>query len=67
MRILLSAVLVVVLLLSAVSPPPTAATPPALRCTAPEAVMRFNPSMWPLLSSPFEHFFVFSCLPEVVS
>jgi hypothetical protein len=45
MRILLSATLVVVLLLSAVSPPPTAATPPALRCTAPEAVMRFKVSL----------------------
>src|SRR5215813_9694774 len=45
MRTLLSATLVAVLLLGTASPPPAAATPPALRCTAPEAVTHFKVSL----------------------
>ena len=46
MSTLLSATLVaVLLLLGAVIPPSAAATPPALRCTAPEAVTRFKVSL----------------------
>src|SRR5215813_1607381 len=45
MRALLSAALVAVLLLGASLPPAAAATPPALRCTAPEAVTRFKVSL----------------------
>jgi acyl-CoA thioesterase-1 len=44
MRVLLSARLVVVLLLGAAASP-VSATPPALRCTAPEAVTRFKVSL----------------------
>ena len=42
MGALFSAILVAVLLLGTVPTPPAAATPPALRCTAPEAVTRFQ-------------------------
>src|SRR5215831_20045394 len=46
MTTLLAAPLVAVLLLpGAVIPPSAAATPPALRCTAPEAVTRFKVSL----------------------
>src|SRR5262244_3728996 len=45
MRSLLSATLVAVLLLGTALPPVAAATPPALRCTAPEAVTRFKASL----------------------
>src|SRR4029453_10647460 len=45
MRTLLSVTLVVVLLLGVVLPLPAAATPPALRCTAPEAVTHFKVSL----------------------
>jgi acyl-CoA thioesterase I len=45
MSALLSVMLVVVLLLGAAAPPPATATPPALRCTAPEAVTRFKVSL----------------------
>ena len=46
MSTLLAATLVaVLLLLGAVIPPSAAATPPALRCTAPEAVTRFKVSL----------------------
>ena len=45
MSALLSSTLVVVLLLGVVLPPPAVATPPALRCTAPEAVTHFKVSL----------------------
>jgi|RhiMetdeSRZDD1v2_1073273.scaffolds.fasta_scaffold93418_5 acyl-CoA thioesterase I len=46
MSALLAAILVaVLLLLGTVLPPAVAATPPALRCTAPEAVTRFKVSL----------------------
>ena len=45
MSALLSAILVAVLLLGASLPPAAAATPPALRCTAPEAVTRFKAAL----------------------
>src|SRR5215510_14937202 len=45
MHTLLSVTLVAVLLLGTASPPPATATPPALRCTAPEAVTHFKVSL----------------------
>ena len=45
MSALLAATLVVGLLLGVATPPPAAAIPPALRCTAPEAVTRFKVSL----------------------
>jgi acyl-CoA thioesterase I len=45
MRALLSATLVAALLLGASTPPSAAAAPPALRCTAPEAVTHFRVSL----------------------
>jgi acyl-CoA thioesterase-1 len=45
MRALFSAILVAVLLLGAATPSPAAAMPPALRCTAPDTVTRFQVSL----------------------